>query len=64
MKTRNIHVSVIPAHAGIPFHGAIGDFCIRRYDKKLQFSHKLMRRNDIFGKNSNSEKSTINLDYN
>ncbi|MCX6154899.1 MAG: hypothetical protein NT007_12145 [Candidatus Kapabacteria bacterium] len=32
VKTRNIHVSVIPANAGIPFHGAIGDSCIRTND--------------------------------
>ncbi|MCX6156258.1 MAG: hypothetical protein NT007_19070 [Candidatus Kapabacteria bacterium] len=37
MKTRNIHVSVIPANAGIPFHGAIGDSCIRRNDIPLEF---------------------------
>ncbi|MCX6153915.1 MAG: hypothetical protein NT007_07140 [Candidatus Kapabacteria bacterium] len=33
MKTRNIHVSVIPTNAGIPFHGAIGESCIRRNDR-------------------------------
>ncbi|MCX6155389.1 MAG: hypothetical protein NT007_14645 [Candidatus Kapabacteria bacterium] len=33
MKTRNIHVSVILAHAGIPFHGAIGNSCIRTNDR-------------------------------
>ncbi|MCX6153516.1 MAG: hypothetical protein NT007_05095 [Candidatus Kapabacteria bacterium] len=37
MRTRNIHVSVIPANAGIPFHGAIWDSCIRRNDRYEAF---------------------------
>ncbi|MCX6156221.1 MAG: hypothetical protein NT007_18885 [Candidatus Kapabacteria bacterium] len=29
-----------------PSSATLGDSCIRRNDKKLQFSHKLIRRND------------------
>ncbi|MCX6155906.1 MAG: hypothetical protein NT007_17300 [Candidatus Kapabacteria bacterium] len=46
MKTRNNNVSVIPAHAGIPFQYQSGDSCMCRNDKKLKFSHSLTGRND------------------
>ncbi|MCX6153570.1 MAG: hypothetical protein NT007_05375 [Candidatus Kapabacteria bacterium] len=37
VNTRNINVSVICANAGIPFHGAIGDSCIRTNDRNEAF---------------------------
>ncbi|MCX6152679.1 MAG: hypothetical protein NT007_00815 [Candidatus Kapabacteria bacterium] len=46
MKTRKFPWNVIPAHAEISFQCQSGDSCMRRNDKKLQFSHKLIYRND------------------
>ncbi|MCX6153764.1 MAG: hypothetical protein NT007_06375 [Candidatus Kapabacteria bacterium] len=47
MKTRNNHVSVIPANAGIPFHGAIGDSCIHRNDS-LQVGNDIICIKPLF----------------
>ncbi|MCX6155919.1 MAG: hypothetical protein NT007_17365 [Candidatus Kapabacteria bacterium] len=38
--------AVICAYAGIPFQYQSGDSCMRTNDKKLKFSHSLMREND------------------